>query len=80
MEAGELLDLLSTQSGSIGYTGFHTVALDVPVGAMQGDDFYVYLELSAGGYAFDRTSDIPVLLGAPPSKTIVESASNAGES
>jgi len=54
--------------------------LDTPVALTDGDDFYVHLELSGGGHAYDRTSDIPVLLGAPPTDVIVESASHPGES
>jgi C1A family cysteine protease len=78
-EGGNLLDLLSQKTGSIGYTGYHTVDLTTPVSLSSGDNFYVYVDLSSGGHPFDRTSDVPVLLGGN-SRTIVKSAANPGES
>jgi len=79
-ENGELMDELSEKSGSINYTGFHTVDLDNPVGFTAGDDFYIYLRLSNGGHPYDRTSEVSVLLGATGSPVTIESASNPGES
>jgi hypothetical protein len=78
-ENGELKDLLSTAGGTISTMGFHTVNLNWPVSLVSGDDFYVYVELSHGGHAFDRTSAVPVLLGGL-GKPIVESIARAGES
>lgn len=80
-QQGELCNVLSTISGNIEYTGFHTIDIDIdiPVIFTTGNNFYVYLKLSAGGQAYDRTSDIPVLLGASY-RTIVESVSHPGES
>jgi len=78
-ENGELLDQLATKTDILEYTGFHTINLDNQVLLDENDDFYVYLQLSDGGHPFDRTSDVPVLLGGS-SRTIVESIAHPGES
>ena len=78
-ESGALAGGLASATGTLAVTGFHTVDIAAPVELADGDDFYIYLALSAGGQAFDRTSDIPVLLGAS-SRVIVESSSQPGQS
>ena len=76
---GVLSDLMAEETGTYDHAGFHTVDLDPTANLFAGNDFYVYLELSRGGHPYDRTSDVPVLLGASY-RTIVESAASAGES
>ncbi len=76
---GELQTLLSEESGILQYSGFHTIDLSEPVMLEEGQDFYIFLSLSEGGQPFDRTSDVPVLLGADY-KTIVESYAEPGQS
>ena len=79
-ENGELQDEISAKTGLIYYIGFHTIDLDMPVSLTAGDDFYVYLKLSAGGHPFDRTSEVPVLLGSLNNGVVVKSVSHPGES
>ncbi len=74
----ELQNELASISGNIDYSGLHTQNID-PIEIEAGDDFYVYVEFSDGGHPYDRTSDVPVLLGGG-SKTIVTSAANPEES
>jgi len=78
-DGSNLSEELAVKSGSIEYTGYHTVYLDAGLELWQGDQFYVYVQLSAGGQAYDCTSEIPVLLGAKY-RTTVESSANPGES
>jgi len=51
-----------SQTGTFEYTGFHTVDLNEKIPLISGQQFCVFLELSQGGQAFDRTSEIPLLL------------------
>jgi hypothetical protein len=90
-ENGQLLHELSSQTGHIKHRGFHTINLTWPVDLTAGDDFYVYLDLSHGGQAYDRSSEVSVLLGdgmpsdgfefiATGEPYVVVSASQAGQS
>jgi hypothetical protein len=79
-ENGEFHNELSKTMGVVDHVGFHTRELDNPVSLTGGDEFYIYLKLSAGGHPYDRTSEVPVLLGTMQSDIIVESISNPGES
>ncbi len=78
-DGSSLQNPLSTISGNIAVQGLHTLDLDMVINISTGDDFYVFLELSDGIYAYDRTSDVPVLLGAD-SRAIVPSTANEDES
>lgn len=58
-------DQASSATGRLDHTGFHTVDLDAKVYLTNGQPFYVFLTVSAGGQPYDRTSEVPVLLGNP---------------
>jgi C1A family cysteine protease len=62
-EKGQLMGEIAVKTGTIPITGFHTIDLDKAIEVKEKEKFYVYVELSTGGHAFDRTSVIPVLLG-----------------
>ncbi len=78
-EDRQLQDELTSQSGFENHSGLHTIVLDSSVLVTEGNGFYVYVDLSLGGQPFDRTSDVPVLLGAHY-RTIVESSADRFES
>ena len=76
---GQLQNELASLSGHVDYKSFRSIDLDNPVMLTKDDDFYIYLYLSDGGIPYDRTSDVPVLLGANY-RTIVKSTANPQES
>ncbi len=65
---GQLQEEAAIKAGAFPHTGFHTVNLDAPVPVRANEKFYVYLDLTGGGHAIDRTSEIPVLLQPEPKK------------
>ncbi len=73
-------NMRSSKSGTIFHSGFHTIDLDSSVRLSPGESFYVYLSLSDGGQPIDRTSIVPVLLGATASGDMVLSTAGRGES
>ncbi|MHA2404498.1 MAG: lectin like domain-containing protein [Candidatus Kariarchaeaceae archaeon] len=79
-QSGQLQDELISQTGFIQFTGLHTINLSSSISLMEGNDFYVYLNLSRGGQPFDRTSEVPVLLVEDAYLTIVNSTSHPNES
>ncbi len=78
-EDNQLSDELISTSGTFEYTGFHTVDLPSILQLQTGDAFYIHVWLSDGGHPFDRTSEVPVLLGQR-GRVMVHSSANPGES
>ncbi len=76
---GNLEDTISSISGFINHSGFHTISFDNPFISKIGNKFHAYLKLSGGGQPIDKTSYVPVLLGAS-SKTLVTSKSAPNQS
>lgn len=62
----------ATKSGVVERTGFHTVDLEQAVTVAKGEQFVVCLEVSNGGQAIDRTSEIEVLLQPNPKQPIAK--------
>lgn len=72
---GELSDERLSYTGNIEFSGLHTIDLPETVSFFEGESFYVYVEFSEGGHPYDRTSDVPVLLGASARVIVPSSAS-----
>ena len=73
-------NLLASAAGTLDHVGLHTVTLDRKLKLRRTDDFFVSLQLSDGGMAFDRTSQIPVLLGGATADALVRSRSALDQS
>lgn len=76
----QLSERLTSDNGVIDFTGFHTIDISNPVSLIRNDDFYISVALSKGGHAFDRTSEVPVLLGSTMMGTVVESSAQPDQS
>ncbi len=70
---GQLGEPLIQKEGSFERSGLHTIEFDDAMLLDPGKDLAVVLNLSDGGQAYDRTSEVPVLLGSS-SRTLVESS------
>ena len=79
-ENGELLDELFSQTGEIEHKGYHTIDLQQPVYIFPDDDFYVDVQLSHSGHAYDCTGIVEEMMGAPLTRAIVTSTASPGES
>ncbi len=79
-ESGQLTGELATATGLIEHLGFHTIDLIENVSLSAGDNFYIYLELSSGGQAYDCTAPTDATLGIISSGIPVPSRSAPGQS
>jgi C1A family cysteine protease len=78
-DGNQLTDELSNKSGTAEFEGFHTINLDSPIDLNKGDDFYIYVNLSNGGHAYDKTANTEASLGGNH-RAIVTSSSSPGQS
>lgn len=78
-QGGYLSELITTEAGACYPRGFYTVNLAEPFELAAGDSVYFAVQFSQGGYPYDRTAEVPVLLGASM-RVIVESSAAQGES
>jgi C1A family cysteine protease len=71
---------LANVEGDMPHLGHHTVNLPELVSVKKGQHFFVYLKVSQGGQAMDRTSRMPTLLGSTQTDVVVQSTAKPGES
>lgn len=57
---------LHSQTGTFSEVGYHTVDLEPGVSVTNGQRLYIRVDVSGGGMAYDRTSEIAVLLDQKP--------------
>ena len=79
-QAGQLTGELASMTGLIDHLGFHTVPLPDNIALPAGEDFYIYLELSSGGQAYDCTAPVDATMGIISSGIPVPSRSAPGQS
>lgn len=54
-----------SQNGFFAHKGFHTVDLTNKITLIEQDTFIVSLSFDKGAYPYDKSSEVPVLLGVP---------------
>jgi C1A family cysteine protease len=79
-ESGEPGGELAFVTGEATNIGYHTIELDEVARFYPGDDFYLEVRLSTGGHAYDRTSQVSLLLGAAAAEGDIVSSSEPGQS
>ncbi|MBN1825412.1 MAG: hypothetical protein JW958_04030 [Candidatus Eisenbacteria bacterium] len=79
VEDGRTGRILAEAKGFFERPGVHVVDLNRTASLSAGLPFNVRVLLSAGGHPYDRTSDVPVLLGSS-GRPLVESRARTGES
>ena len=77
---GQAQDLLATLTGSMTFTGYHTLDLTTPLALGEGEDFYISVYLDNDQHVIDCTIEKNVLMGGSYTGYLVESEANPGES
>jgi len=79
-DGNTLNEQLTSMSGFLPISGFHTIKLDHTASLEKDKAFYVYLQLSKGGQPYDCTSIVPVLLGTSEKNVLVSSSASPDQS